>query len=165
MSSESVGVVGLGFLGRGIAACFLAHGFRVVGYDTGKDALEQVKGYIATAIDELIEYASFPPSLKGEWKARFTGAEGLSQFAECHFVIESVFEDLAVKQAVFDQLEEVVHESTPIASNTSAIPIGVLQNARKVPSRFLGMHWSEPAYATRFLELIKGEGTSDEVLE
>lgn len=165
MNSESVGIVGLGFLGRGIAACFLAHGFRVVGYDTGQQALQQASSYIAKAIDELIEHASFLPSLKDEWTPRFTAAEELSQFAECTFVVESVFEDLHVKQAVFDELEQVVSQSTPIASNTSAIPISVLQNGRRFPSRFLGMHWSEPAYATRFLELIKGEQTSDEVLE
>jgi len=165
MNGESVGVVGLGFLGRGIAACFLAHGFHVVGYDIGENAAEEARIYIGGAMDELIEHASFPASLKGEWTRRFTAAEELSQFRECRFVVESVYEDLTVKQAVFDELEQVVYESTPIASNTSAIPITVLQNGRKFPSRFLGMHWTEPAYATRFLELIKGEQTSDEVLE
>src|SRR4051812_36342436 len=104
MSSESVGVVGLGFLGRGIAACLLAHGFRVIGYDTAEEAVELARGYIAKAIDELIEHASFPPSLKDEWPGRFAGAREFSQFAECRFVVESVLEDLAVKQAVFDEL-------------------------------------------------------------
>jgi 3-hydroxybutyryl-CoA dehydrogenase len=84
--------------------------------------------------------------------------------APCQFVVESVYDDLAVKQSVFDEIERVVADDVVIASNTSAIPINVLQQTRKVPQRFVGMHWAEPAHATRFLELIRGEATSDETV-
>lgn len=164
MDGESIGVVGLGFLGRGIATCLLAHGFRVVGYTTGDNEYQVAREYIAQGIDELIERASFSPSLREEWPARFREAQAFADFSECEFVIESVFEDLGVKQGVFDELEAVLPDSTPIGSNTSAIPISLLQKGRKSPARFLGMHFAEPAYATRFLELIKGDQTSDRVL-
>jgi 3-hydroxybutyryl-CoA dehydrogenase len=165
MDSECIGVVGLGFLGRGIATCLLAHGFRVVGYTTGEHEYQRARDYIAKGIGELIDRASFPSSLRDEWPDRFLEAGGYSDFAQCGFVIESVFEDLGVKQSVFDQLEAVLQDSTPVGSNTSAIPISLLQKGRRFPARFLGMHWSEPAYATRFLELIKGDQTSDAVLQ
>ena len=165
MDSECIGVVGLGFLGRGIATCLLAHGFRVVGYTLGEHAYEQARDYVAKGIDELIAHATFPSSLRDEWPDRFQEAQGFADFAQCGFVIESVFEDLAVKQGVFDELEAVLGDSIPIGSNTSAIPISLLQKGRRFPTRFLGMHWAEPAYATRFLELIKGDQTSDAVLQ
>ena len=59
------------------------------------------------------------------------------------------------------EIEAVVAADVPIASNTSALPITTLQEGRLHPERFLGMHWAEPAYATRFLELIRGQHTSD----
>src|SRR4051812_46938393 len=102
MDSECIGVVGLGFLGRGIATCLLAHGFRVVGYTTGEHEYERARDYIAKGIGELIDRASFPSSLRDEWPDRFLEAGGYSDFAQCGFVIESVFEDLGVKQSVFD---------------------------------------------------------------
>src|SRR5262249_16795923 len=94
----------------------------------------------------------------------FTAGDSLRGFAACSFVIESVFEDYTVKQQVFEELEEVVGADVPIASNASALPISLLQSARSHPQRFLGMHWAEPAYVTRFLELIRGEHSSDDVM-
>ncbi len=165
MSFDPIGIAGLGLLGRGIAACLLAHGFRVVAFTVGVDTHQRARAYIATAVQELIDRAGFPPSLADTWPERYIEAETLADFAPCRFVIESVLEDLAIKQQVFDEIETAVGEDVPIASNTSAIPISLLQSQRKHPARFLGMHWAEPAYATRFLELIRGNHTSDRAFE
>jgi 3-hydroxybutyryl-CoA dehydrogenase len=164
MNSDLIGVVGLGLLGRGIAACLLVHGFRVVGYTTGEHTHERAKDYISKAIRELIAHAGFSAALEREWQDRLVDAQSLSEFANCEFVVESVVEDAGIKSEVFDQIEAVVASQVPIASNTSAIPITLLQAKRKHPDRFLGMHWAEPAYATRFLELIRGEQTSAHTL-
>jgi 3-hydroxybutyryl-CoA dehydrogenase len=80
-------------------------------------------------------------------------------------VIESVDEDLAVKQAVFDRIEDTVSASVVVASNTSALPISILQRGRRRPERFIGMHWAEPCHATQFLEIVQGEQTSDATLQ
>lgn len=165
MTFDPIGVAGLGLLGRGIAACLLAHGFRVIAFTTGADTHERARAYINAAIRELIEKAGFPASLVDDWRERYTEAASLSQFAECRFVVESVVEDLEIKRSVYDDLEAAIGVDVPIASNTSAIPISVLQSQRKYPERILGMHWAEPAYATRFLELIRGDRTADEAFE
>jgi 3-hydroxybutyryl-CoA dehydrogenase len=163
---ETIGVVGLGFLGRGIAAWLLAHDFRVIGFTTGeRDTFERARSYIHNGITELIERAGYPAGLSSEWRNRFVEANSFEEFGGCHFLIESVPEDFDVKQNVFDKLEAVVGETVPIASNTSALPIGRLQETRLNPARFLGMHFAEPAYVTRFLELIRGPYTSDEALQ
>ena len=105
MDNETIGVAGMGLLGRGIAACLLAHGFRVVAYTTGDDTHERARGYIGEAIQELIAKAGFPESLAGSWPQNYVQAESLADFAPCGFVIESVVEDLAIKQQVFEQIE------------------------------------------------------------
>lgn len=134
--SERVGVVGLGLLGRGIAACFARHGFQVVAVDRSEAQ-----------------------------RARVPGATGdFSQLADCTFVVESVTEDIGTKDDVLAAIEAVVSAVTVIASNTSAIPISQLQARRAHPARFVGMHWAEPADSTRFMELIRGEHTSDKTL-
>ena len=157
----TIGVAGLGLLGRGIAACCLAHGFRVVGYTQPDQPHEKAFNYIEHAISELIQRAGFDSELKETWQSKFEPVGSFDSFSSCDFVIESVIEDLASKRKVFDQIEKFIGPEIPIGSNTSAIPITQLQQDRKKPDRFVGMHWAEPAHATRFLELIRGEHTSE----
>ncbi len=165
MTVQTVGIVGLGLLGRGIACCLLSHGLRVVAYTAEAAGFADARRHIATSIDELITRGGFPAALREQWRANYVEASSLSALCECDFVIESVFEDLQIKQSVFDQLESVVGAQTPIASNTSALPISLLQKPRKHPARFIGMHWAEPCHLTRFLEVIRGEQTDDASVE
>lgn len=164
MKINTVGVVGLGLLGRGIATCLLGHGLRVVGYTRRDATLAKARRYIIEGIEELVDRAGYSPSLRESWTDRYVETTAFAPLGQCQFIIESVAEDLPIKQAVFDRIEEVVEASVPIASNTSAIPIRLLQSNLRHPERLLGMHWAEPAHATRFLELIRGEQTSDEAM-
>jgi 3-hydroxybutyryl-CoA dehydrogenase len=165
MNIETIGIVGLGLLGRGIAACCLAHGFRVIGFTRSQATHDTARAHIDEAIRDLIERAGHPPELAQQWPARYQPVSDLEPFAGCDLVIETVVEDLEVKQKIYDKLEALLPAEVPIASNTSALPISQLQSGRQHPERLLGMHWSENAHATRFLELIRGEQTSDDVFE
>ncbi len=165
MNIETVGIVGLGLLGRGIAACFLSHGFQVIGYTRRQQTHDTAQGYIEQAISDLIDRGNHPPSLANRWQDRYTPVTDFDLFSQCDLVIETVIEDIDVKREIFDQLEDVIRPDVPIASNTSALPISDLQQGRKHPHRFLGMHWSENAHATRFMEMIKGVQTSEELFE
>jgi 3-hydroxybutyryl-CoA dehydrogenase len=164
MMKMTIGVVGVGLLGRGIVACLLERGYDVVAVARTADEHEVALPAIEQMIFELVEHGAAPRELLAQWRSRLNQVATLESLAPCRFVMESVTEDLAVKQSVFDEIERVVAADTVIASNTSAIPISVLQQARRHPQRFVGMHWAEPAHATRFLELIRGESTSNETL-
>lgn len=164
-NNECVVVVGLGLLGRGIAACFLAHGFRVIAIDRSAQQHTDARKQLATMMSELVNLGGFPAQLCDEWATRYIGATDFDGIKDCSFVVESVTEDVATKEAVFDSLEALLPPSTVIATNTSAIPISQLQLRRKFPERFVGMHWAEPAHATRFMELIRGVKTSDATLQ
>jgi len=161
MNIRTIGVAGLGLLGRGIAACLLGHKFTVIAFTRRQSTHDSAREYIARAVKDLVEKAGFPPELQDEWSDRYVAVDSCASFAECDFVIESIVEDMAAKQEIFDEIEAVVCPEVPIASNTSALPISHLQRGRRHPERFVGMHWAEPAYITRFMELIRGEQTSD----
>jgi 3-hydroxybutyryl-CoA dehydrogenase len=164
-NNQRVAVVGLGLLGRGIAACFLGHGFHVVAVDRSEGQHAEARKQLAIMMGELVEFGGFKPQLRDEWESRYIPATDFEAVRGCSFVVESVTEDVATKESVFDSLEALLPSDTVIATNTSAIPISQLQQRRKVPQRFVGMHWAEPAHATRFMELIRGEKTSDAALQ
>lgn len=161
----TVGLVGLGLLGRGIAACLLGRGFRVVAVVPAEAEHHAAWPHMARMLDELVEQDGLPPEVRDSARDRFIAGTDFESLRGLTFVIESVTEDLAIKQAVFDEVERVVDGQAVIASNTSAIPITLLQTGRTNPGRFLGMHWAEPSHATRFLELVRGEQTSDAAME
>jgi 3-hydroxybutyryl-CoA dehydrogenase len=164
MKPDPIAVIGLGLLGRGIAACFLSHGFHVVAVERSPEQHAAARREIEIMIGELIDLGGFDPKLRAEWPARYQPVSDLAACAPCTLVVESVSEDAQVKDEVFNALEAVVSPATIIASNTSALPISQLQRGRKHPGRFVGMHWAGPAHCTRFMELIRGADTSESTL-
>lgn len=164
MAIEKVGLVGLGFLGRSIAACLLSRGFHLIVYNKDRGLYAQARSHIEREIGELVERANFPPALLETWKQRYVEAKDVADLADRQFVIESVTENVQVKQGLIDELESVIGADVAIGSNTSAIPISILQGRAKHPQRIVGMHWSEPAHNTRFMELIRGGRTSEDAL-
>jgi 3-hydroxybutyryl-CoA dehydrogenase len=162
---QCVAVVGQGLLGRGIAACFLRHGFAVVTIDRHEEQLADARQSISQMMDELIERGDASPQVRHEWPQRFTATTNYAGLQECSFVVESVAEDLSVKAEALDAIEARLSPAVVIASNTSAIPITRLQHGRRHPARLVGMHWAAPAHATRFMELIRGEETSEEAMQ
>jgi 3-hydroxybutyryl-CoA dehydrogenase len=77
--------------------------------------------------------------------------------AQCGLVIECTLEDIAIKKSVFEKIEAVIRPDALLTSNTSAIPISILQVQTQYPARFFGLHWMEPSHTTRFLEIICGD--------
>lgn len=164
MKLKTIGVAGLGLLGRGIAACLVGHGFRVIAFTRRRTTHDEAREYVARAMRDLVDRADFPRELLDGWTERYEPVATLEPLAGAEFLIESIVEELQAKHEFFDRLEAVVGPEVPIASNTSALPITRIQQGRKHPERFLGMHWAEPAHATRFMELVRGERTSDAAL-
>lgn len=157
---QPVGLIGLGLMGRGIAACLLSHGLEVIAYNrTAARARASVR-HIDQALRELVRRGVVPAARVRNWRRRFQLVDTISKMAPCRFAIESVREDLGLKREIFDELEQAVPPGTVIASNTSSFPITLLQAGRRHPERFIGMHWGEPAQIMRYLEIIPGRHTS-----
>ena len=151
-----VGVVGLGLMGCSIATCLLMAGHPVV-------AIAPIEADLQHAEKRIREHLS--KSQKEGLTAKspdetFTGLSitmDYSALSPCVLVIECTLEDLAVKKKVFEKIEAVISPDVLLTSNTSAIPISILQKQTKFPERFFGLHWAEPSHTTRFLEVICGE--------
>src|SRR3990170_3738258 len=104
MADEVVGVAGLGFLGRGIVACLAAYGLRVVAYGRTAQSRLEAEAYADLAMRELVLYAGFPATLPDEWRSRVEFVDDVRALASTTFVIESVTEDIGVKNDLFDAL-------------------------------------------------------------
>jgi 3-hydroxybutyryl-CoA dehydrogenase len=165
MNDKTVGVVGLGLLGRGIAACFLSHGFRVVGVTPSAAEHDAARAQMSRMMDESAARDAARSQFCQSWERRFRAVTTFDELGPCDFVVESVPEDVSTKESVYSLLESVLADSAVIASNTSSIPISVLQERRRRPERLVGMHWAQPAHLTRFCELVRGERTSADVLD
>ncbi|GAA4464510.1 3-hydroxyacyl-CoA dehydrogenase [Nibrella saemangeumensis] len=153
-----VGVVGIGLMGSSIIVALLMAGHHVIAIAPLPD--DKVLGP-ARVKDDLTRCAQ-SGLLEGaidHYLDRLTIAGDYGMLASCSLVLECVIEQLAIKESVFKQISAHVDTAAIIGSNTSAIPISTLQQFVPDPGRFLGIHWAEPAYLTRFLEITCGRQT------
>lgn len=147
-------------MGRGIATCLIAREFHVVAFDPVASQRRSTVRHIEHALSELAHHKAVKASALRNWQDRLTLASSLSELRECSVVFESIPEHLESKQRLFEAIEEVVSPEAILASNTSSIPISLLQTPLLHPGRFVGMHWGEPAQISHYLEVIPGEKTS-----
>jgi 3-hydroxybutyryl-CoA dehydrogenase len=163
--ARPVGVLGLGLMGRGIVSCLLSQGLEVIAYTRSASTRAESLPHIDEALRELAKRRIVPRARIAGWKRRLTLVDSVAGLAPCGFVIESVKEELALKREIFAELEGCLAAGAIIASNTSSIPISVLQSGMKRPERVIGMHWGEPAQLLRFLEIIPGRHTSKRTVQ
>lgn len=153
-----VGTVGLGLMGSSIATCLLAAGHQVTSVvksiDEAGPARERVLGYLNEMQQEGLLSAS-----PAELVDNLTITDSLKDLSAMPVVIESVYEDAYAKKQIYAELEKYIQPDAIIGSNTSAIPVSILQAGLNHPERFLGIHWAEPAHITRFMEIICGDKT------
>ena len=152
----SVGVVGLGLMGCSIATCLLIAGHEVIAVAPVSADLLHAKKRIKHHLLKSKEEGIVKHSPKYFFK-RITITEDYVLLKECSIAIECTLEDINIKRTVYHKIENVISQDAILTSNTSAIPISILQNETKYPDRFFGLHWAEPSHTTRFLEIICGE--------
>jgi 3-hydroxybutyryl-CoA dehydrogenase len=153
-----VGVVGLGLMGCSISACLLIAGHPVLAVaPVATDLLkaeERIRDHLAESYRQGLAVAAPEGYL-----SRLHITEDYTHLIDCVLVIECTLEDIAIKRAVYEKIETVIGPEVLLTSNTSAIPISLLQQQTRHQGRFFGLHWAEPSHTTRFLEIICGEGS------
>jgi 3-hydroxyacyl-CoA dehydrogenase len=165
MRSKMIGIVGLGYMGSSIATCLLHRGMRVVGFTRPSDGFAKARDTIIAGIEDLIAHQAAEPSLLGNWSTCYIEAKTVAAMRDCDFVIETVTENVDVKRVVFDEIEAVVKPDVPVATNTSGLPITLLQEGLQYPERLIGMHWCAPCYVNPLLEIICGEKTNQATID
>ena len=156
MEKKPVGVVGLGLMGSSIATCILAAGHKVTSLTRHIEKAGESRERILKFLEQLQKEGMLQEEPNDVIKNLVITDDYLS-FTNHEVVIESIVEDLDQKKGVFLELEKVVSPTTIIGSNTSAIPVTILQSGMQHPERLLGIHWGEPAHVLRFLEVICGD--------
>lgn len=151
-----IGTVGLGLMGSSIATCILAAGHEVTSLILTMQEAQTAQKRIMGFLEELSKegFLSAPPESIIE---RLTITDNILLLEGHEVVIESITENVDAKKEVYRQLEEILSPTAIIGSNTSAIPVSILQEGLKHPERLLGIHWAEPAHITRFMEVICGK--------
>lgn len=152
----TVSVVGLGLMGCSITACLLMAGHTVIAIAPIPSDMTTAKPRISEHLQRSFE-EGITTTTQEELLSKLTITEDYGKLGPCQLVIECTLEDEDIKKDVYGKIEAVVAEHTLITSNTSAIPISLLQKDTRVPTRFFGLHWAEPSHTTRFLEIICGD--------
>lgn len=154
-----IGVVGLGLMGTSIATTFLLAGHQVIAIAPISEDMHHASAHIREQLLHC-ESSNLLSQPIEHYLTHLKISEDYSLLKDCQLVLECVIEKLPIKAEVYHKIANVVSENAVVASNTSAIPISLLQKHIPKPERFLGIHWGEPAYLSRFLEIICGEQTT-----
>jgi 3-hydroxybutyryl-CoA dehydrogenase len=158
-TQKTIGVIGCGTMGIGIAQVAAAAGHPVVVYDSLAGAAPRAIESLHGTFEKLASKGKLSAEDAAKASARLRGASNLQDFRGASLIIEAVVENLEIKQRLFSELETIVDEQCILASNTSSISITAVGAALKNPRRFLGMHFFNPAPLMELVEIISGVKT------
>jgi len=159
---RTVGVVGSGIMGSGIAELVARAGADVVVIEQNDELLERGRARIGASLAKAVERGKLSAEERDAVLARVRGATELSALAGADLVIEAATEDIDAKLEVFRRLDEITRPEVVLASNTSSLPIGSLAEVTERPAQVVGMHFFNPAPVMALVELIASEETSEE---
>ncbi|HMK36605.1 MAG TPA: 3-hydroxybutyryl-CoA dehydrogenase [Desulfomonilaceae bacterium] len=165
MEVKVFGVVGAGQMGNGIAQVAASAGLQVIMNDVKQEFVDKGLRTIEKNLDRSVSKGKMSETEKAAILGRIKGSTNLADFADSDFVVEAVLEDLAIKQAVFHSLDDIVPVGKVLASNTSSISITKLASMTKRPEKFIGMHFMNPVPVMKLVEVINGLATDKETTD
>jgi 3-hydroxyacyl-CoA dehydrogenase len=163
-SVTSVGIIGAGTMGSGIAICCLEAGLPTTLIDATPAAAAAGRGRVAAHYEQLKKKGRLEATAIDERMRRLTTADGYAALSECDLVIEAVYEDLSAKQEVFRELDRVLRPTAVLASNTSTLDLNLIARVTSRPQDVVGLHFFSPANVMRLLEVVRGNETSTATL-
>jgi 3-hydroxybutyryl-CoA dehydrogenase len=164
-SIQKIGVVGSGTMGAGIAQVSAKAGFEVVIARITSGPAEEVRGRVEKGFARDLEKGKLTEEQKNEIMARVTATNNLQDLKDCNLIVESIIEDVAAKQKLFQELDGICKPDTILSSNTSTLCIAELRAGIKRFDRFAGVHFFNPVPAMKLVELILPIGAAPEMTE
>jgi 3-hydroxybutyryl-CoA dehydrogenase len=159
--SRTVAVVGTGTMGQGIAQVALVAGHPVRLYDALPGRAAEAADAIGARLDRLVEKGRIDAVERDAARSRLHPAGDLAELADAALVVEAVLEQLSVKQELFTALEEIVEDDCLLATNTSSLSVTAVAGALKLPGRFVGLHFFNPAPLLPLVEVVSGHATDE----
>jgi len=162
---KTVGVVGAGTMGNGIAHVFARSGYHVILVDVEQTFLDRAVAAISNNLEREVTKNKITAADREEALKRITTVIGRAQLATCDFVIEAATEKFEVKADILRELDTLCHAGVILASNTSSISITRLAALTKRPEKVIGMHFFNPVPVMKLVEVIRGLATSDDTYQ
>ncbi len=159
---KTIGVIGAGTMGNGIAQVFAQSGFSVTLVDVAPAMLDRARGTIEKSLAKFVEKGKMTAAERDASMGRLLTATSVDQLAGADYVVEAIVENAETKRALFANLDTITRPDVILASNTSSISITLLGAATKRPDKVLGMHFMNPVPLMTLVEMIRGQATSAE---
>jgi 3-hydroxybutyryl-CoA dehydrogenase len=159
---KTIGVLGAGQMGNGIAHVFAQYGYEVVLFDIAAIQLEKALATIKQNLERQAKKGAIAESLVSETISRIKTTQEMADLADVDFAVEAVTEFEPLKLDIFRKLDGIVKPGSILASNTSSIPITKIAAVTSRPDRVIGMHFMNPVPIMKLVEVIRGHATSDE---
>ncbi|RMG83658.1 MAG: 3-hydroxybutyryl-CoA dehydrogenase [Bacteroidetes bacterium] len=163
--NSTIGVIGAGAMGGGIAQVAATYGHQVIIYDTSFKAIESAKEKLAKILQRLVEKGKITSEESQQIFGRMIFVESLEEFKPCDLIIEAIIEDLEIKKTVFRSVEKVVNASCVLATNTSSLSVTSIAASCENAGRVLGLHFFNPAPLMPLVEVIPAIQTQEDVTE
>ena len=157
---DSIGVIGSGTMGRGIAQAAALAGYEVILYDIEESILVAARAAICGSIDKGVARGKTAAAVAARAKVALHLTTSLAGMAPAGIIIEAAPEILGLKRQIFAELDDLLPPATILASNTSSLSISALAGSTSRPDRFLGLHFFNPAHIMKLVEVIRAEDTS-----
>jgi 3-hydroxyacyl-CoA dehydrogenase len=160
----SVGIIGAGTMGGGIAMNFASAGIPVVILETAQDALSRGLGVVRGHYQRSADKGRYPQDEVEARMGRISGTLRMGDLAGCDLIIEAAFEDLALKKTIFAALDGIAKPGAILATNTSGLDIDAIAAATARPGDVIGLHFFSPANVMKLLEIVRAEETAEDVV-
>ncbi|MCW2820174.1 MAG: 3-hydroxybutyryl-CoA dehydrogenase, partial [Marmoricola sp.] len=161
----TIGVVGLGTMGAGIAEVFARHGYDVVGVEVDEDGTARGRQHLENSTARAVKRGKLSEAEQAELLGRVRFATSMQDLKDADLVVEAVVESISVKKDIFRQLESVVRADAVLATNTSSLSVTEISTANAHPGRVVGVHFFNPAPVQGFVEIVRTVVTEPDVVE
>ncbi|SIS91176.1 3-hydroxyacyl-CoA dehydrogenase [Paracoccus saliphilus] len=161
---KTVGIIGAGTMGGGIAMNFATAGFPVKIVETTQEALDRGLQVVRKNYQRSADKGRFPQDEVGKRMDRLEGRLAIADLGDCDLVIEAVFENMDLKHKIFTELDKVMKPGAILATNTSALNIDEIASVTKRPEDVIGLHFFSPANVMKLLEIVRAEHTKNDVV-
>ena len=160
----TIGVIGLGTMGAGIAEVFARNGFAVVGVELDEEAVQRGREHLAHSTGRAVKRGKMSEGDQAQLLERISFATDLKALADADFVVEAVVESLEIKKRLFRDLDTIVSPDAILATNTSSLPVTEISTANSRPGRVVGLHFFNPAPVQNLVEIVRTVVTEPAVL-
>ncbi len=161
---STIGIVGLGTMGAGIAEVFARNGYAVVGVELNDDAVDRGRKHLENSTGRAVQRGKLSEADQAELLGRISYSTSIKDLSDADFVVEAVVESLETKKAIFAELEAVVSPDAILATNTSSLSVTEISTANAHPGRVVGVHFFNPAPVQNLVEIVRTVVTEPDVL-